>query len=156
MAAPTSPGSLHPLTRWLTRRRSFLRLITVAHVAVYRGSGGRIGARGRGLEFLLLHTVGARSGRARTTPLLYLADGDALVVVASNGGRDSHPGWHHNLLRVPAAAVTVGREGREVRARVAAPHERERLWPLLDRLYPYDAYRAHTGREIPIVLLERA
>ncbi len=74
MAAPTSPGSLHPLTRWLTRRRSFLRLITAAYVAVYRGSGGRIGARGRGLEFLLLHTVGARSGRARTTPLLYLDD----------------------------------------------------------------------------------
>ena len=123
---------------------------------MYRGSGGRVGARARGLDFLVLHTIGARSGRSRSTPLLYLADGDIFVVVASNGGRDSHPGWHHNLLRAPAASVTVGRERLAVHARVAAPHERERLWPLLDRLYPYDAYRARTSREIPIVLLERA
>lgn len=147
---------MRPVTRWLTRRRAFLRAVTATHVAVYRWSGGAVGARWRGLDFLLLHTTGARTGRLRTAPLLYLADGDGtLVVVASNGGRDSHPGWLHNLLRTPAAAVTLGRERREVRARLAGPGERERLWPLLDALYPYDAYRAHTSREIPLVLLER-
>lgn len=147
---------MSPLARWLSRRRTVLRTITVLHVAVYRWSGGRVGARWRGMGFLLLHTTGARTGLRRTIPLLYVADGGALAVAASNGGRDSHPAWLHNVRRSPEVEVTVGRETWQARARLAGPHERERLWPLFDRLYPYDAYRAHTRREIPIVLLERA
>lgn len=150
---------MSPFARWISRQRLVLRLLTVTHVAVYTWSGGRLGARGRGLDFLLLHTTGARTGRPRTAPLLYLDDragpgaSGALVVVGSNGGRANHPAWVHNLRKAPLAAVTVGRERRPVEARFAAAAERERLWPLLDRLYPYDAYRAQTSREIAIVLL---
>lgn len=134
-----------------------LRLLATSHAALYRGSGGRLGTRKGAIRFLLLHTTGARTGKARTLPLLCLADpvSGALVVVASNGGRDSHPGWLHNLRAQPQARVTLGRESWAVRAREAGEEERSRLWPLLDALYPYGSYRAHTARPIPLVLLER-
>lgn len=113
------------------------------------------------MTFLLLHTTGARTGRPRTTPLLYVADPAALppgavAVVASNGGSPRHPGWLHNLRQAPHAEVTLGRERRAVRAREAAPHERAALWAALDAVYPYGPYRARAGREIPIVVLEPA
>ena len=146
---------MSPLARWLSGSRSALRALSAAHVAVYRLSGGRLGANFNGLSFLLLRTTGARSGRLRTTPLLYLRDGDALVLVASNGGQARHPGWLFNLRRTPEAEVVVGQETWRVRARVAEPHERERLWPLLNRLYPYEEYQRRTDREIPVVVLER-
>ena len=149
---------MSPFARWISRQRAVLRLLTVTHVALYTRSGGRLGARWRGLGFLLLHTTGARTGLTRTTPLLFLDDraGEtgALVIVGSNGGRASHPAWVHNLRSTPACGVTVGREQQRVLARFAGPAERDRLWPLLDQLYPYHAYRAHTQRQIEIVLLQ--
>src|SRR5580704_6717425 len=79
------------------------------HRHVYRATGGVVGHRSRVGPFLLLTTVGRRTGQRRTTPLLYMADGDALVVVASNGGRDRAPAWLLNLEAAPAADVQVGR-----------------------------------------------
>jgi deazaflavin-dependent oxidoreductase (nitroreductase family) len=104
---------------------------------------------------LLLDHVGAKSGTARTTPLLYVDDGSDLVLVASKGGFPQHPAWFHNLRANPATTVQVGGERRPVEARVAAPQERDRLWALADRAYPsYKDYRARAGREIPLVVLE--
>ncbi|MGE5408171.1 MAG: nitroreductase family deazaflavin-dependent oxidoreductase [Syntrophothermus sp.] len=128
-----------------------------AHTFLYRRTGGRLGhwIPGVGGKMLLLDHVGARSGRRRTSPLLYLEDGADLVLVASKGGYPRHPGWFHNLRANPETTVQVGREVRPVRARVAAPEERERLWERAVAVYPgYEAYQARTTREIPLVILE--
>lgn len=126
------------------------------HAALYRATGGRIGGDLPGLpSLLLLDHVGARSGTLRTTPLVYMADGDNLLVVASKGGHPRDPAWMHNLRAHPDTEVQIGRERRKVHAREATPQERERLWPLAARYNPHwDRYRGRTTREIPLVLLE--
>lgn len=146
---------MSPLGRLLSRSHSLLRAITATHVAVYRLSGGRLGASFNGLTFLLLCTTGARSGRQRTTPLLYVTDGATVVLVASNGGQARHPGWLFNLRRTPEAEVVVGRETWRVRARIADPAERARLWPRVNEAYPYQTYQDATSREIAVVVLDR-
>src|SRR3712207_763035 len=99
------------------------------HAAVYRLSGGRLGHRLPGLPpFLLLDHVGAKSGERRTTALVYVPDGDDVVIVASKGGNPRHPAWLHNLRAHPDVTVRIGGERRAVRAREAGPEERERLW----------------------------
>ena len=135
-----------------------LRRFMGGHAVVYRATGGRVGHRFPGLPpMLLLDHVGARSGRRRTTPLLYVTDADdTLFVIASKGGYPQHPAWYHNLLANPDTTVQIGGEVRPVRARVATPEERERLWPLAVAAYPgYRAYQERTPREIPVVVLER-
>src|SRR3954447_11725774 len=99
-------------------------------------SGGRIGGRIKRAKVLLLHHRGRKSGKERVTPLLYLADGADLVVVASKGGTDKHPAWFHNLMASPETTVEVGRDKRRVRAHAAGDEERDRLWPELVRVYP--------------------
>ena len=126
-----------------------------AHTSVFRASRGRVGGRLGGSEVLLLNTVGRRSGQRRTTPLLYLRDGDDYVVVASKGGAPKHPAWYHNLKANPETTVEV--EDREVRARAeeATPAEKARLWPKLVEMFPtYENYQKKTDREIPVVLLK--
>jgi len=92
----------------------------------------------------------------RTTPLLYIRDGDDLVIVASKGGYPQHPAWFHNLRANPDTTVQVGSERRPVHARVASAEERSRLWPRVTRAYSgYDDYQGRAGREIPLVILER-
>ena len=104
---------------------------------------------------LLLDHVGAKSGVKRTTPLLYVRDGEDLVVVASKGGFPKHPAWYHNLMANPDTEVQVGSHAVPVHARVAKPEERDRLWALADKAYPgYKDYRARAGREIPLVVFE--
>lgn len=146
---------MNPLARRLSGSRSALRVLSAAHVAVYRLSGGRVGASFAGLRFLLLRTTGARSGRLRTTPLLYITDGADVVVVASNGGQPRHPGWFANLRQTPEVELTVGAEVWRARARIADPAERARLWPRVNEVYPYQTYQDNTSREIPVVVLER-
>jgi deazaflavin-dependent oxidoreductase (nitroreductase family) len=126
------------------------------HTAIYRATGGRIGHRMPGLpQNLLLEHVGARTGARRTSPLLYLEDGPNVVIVASKGGHPRHPAWYHNVRAHPEVTVQIGSERRPVRARVATPEERTRLWPRAVELYSsYADYQARTDREIPIVILE--
>lgn len=123
---------------------------------LYRASGGKLGGRMQGAPVLLLTTTGKRSGKKRTTPLLYLEDGGALAIVASKGGAPAHPAWFHNLRANPEVEVEVGRRRETRRARVASAEERERLWPRLVELYgSYASYQEKTTREIPVVLLEK-
>ncbi|RZQ59249.1 nitroreductase/quinone reductase family protein [Amycolatopsis suaedae] len=124
--------------------------------AVYRVSGGRIGGTLRGAPVLLLNHVGRRSGTRRQTPLLYLTDGDRLVLAASKAGSDRHPDWYHNLVAAPETSVLIGRRERAVRARVASAEERAAYWPRLVELYAaFDTYQRRTGgREIPVLILE--
>ena len=135
-----------------------LRRMMGGHTLVYRASGGWIGHRFGGLipQTLLLDHVGAKSGQKRTSPLTYTRDGDDLVLVASKGGYPQNPAWFYNLKANPDTYVQVGRERRPVRARVATPEERKRLWPkVVDTYGGYAVYQRRTPREIPLVILER-
>lgn len=125
------------------------------HRVLYRSSGGVIGRRLVSNPMLLLTTLGRRTGREHTVPLLYLEDGPRLVIVASYGGRPDHPAWYHNLVARPEVTVQVGRRLRTMRARTAGPEERARWWPRVVAAYDgYREYQSRTGREIPIVILE--
>jgi deazaflavin-dependent oxidoreductase (nitroreductase family) len=133
-----------------------------AQTQLYQRTNGRVGGTLRlGAAFrkpvplLLLDHVGRTSGRRFTTPLVYLAEGADLVVVASQGGMATHPQWYRNLLATPDTQVQVGAELRLVRARVAGPEERAALWPRLVELYAdFDSYQSWTERQIPVVVLE--
>lgn len=131
---------------------------TKAHVAVYRATGGRIGRRFfRGAPVCLVEHVGRRSGQRRTTPLIYVRDGDAVVIVASKGGSHRHPAWYLNLRDNPDAHVQVDADRWAVRAREATEEERERLWPRMAEVWPdFDAYQERSSRTIPVLLLERS
>ncbi len=135
-----------------------LRRLMGVHALAYRATGGLIGHRipGVGAPMLLLDHVGAKSGTKRTAPLLYIPDGDDVVIVASKGGYPRHPAWYHNLLANPDTTAQIGSERRPVHARVATPEERERLWPKVTAAYSgYDEYQERSkGREIPLVILE--
>lgn len=126
------------------------------HAALYRATGGLIGGKLPGLPpLLLLDHRGARSGRLRTTPLVYMPDGENLLIVGSKGGHPRNPGWLYNLRAHPDTEVQIGRRRLKVRAREAGPEERRRLWPRAAQYNPHwDRYRQRTSREIPLVLLE--
>src|SRR3954447_14200362 len=100
------------------------------HAWLYRATNGRIGGDLPGLpSLLLLDTVGAKSGRRYTTPLVYMPENGSYVVVASKGGYPKHPGWLHTLRANAETGVQIGRGRIPVRAPGAAGKERARLWP---------------------------
>ena len=133
-----------------------LRRLMGLHTVAYRATGGRVGHRFPGTPpMLLLDHVGAKSGVKRTTPLVYVADGNDIVLVASKGGNPKNPAWYHNLKANPDTTVQVGSEQKRVRARVANDEERKRLWPMAVKTYSgYDGYRKRTDRKIPLIVLE--
>lgn len=140
--------------RYSRRAVALFRLLTGLHAALYRLTGGRIGGRVGGAPVLLLTTRGRKSGRARTVPLLYLADGDTLVIVGSAGNGARHPRWWSNLRAQPTGRVRSGRRSLRVIAETAGPAERERLWPRLVALFPrFAEMQARTTRELPVVIL---
>lgn len=130
---------------------------TKLHAAAFRASGGKVGGRMLKSPVLLLLTTGRKTGQRRTTPLLYLQEGDRYAIVASNGGTSKHPVWWLNLRANPDAAVEIGATKVRVRARETQGEERERLWRGLVGMYPpYEGYQKKTDREIPVVILEPA
>lgn len=136
-------------------RRFFLLVVSRIHVALFRLTRGRVGGTiGKNLPVLLLTTIGRKSGKRRTTPLLYVEDGGRYVIVASVGGAPKHPAWYLNLRAEPNATIEVGGRTLAVRGETAGPEERVRLWQALTRMYPtYDAYQSRTTRIIPVVAL---
>jgi deazaflavin-dependent oxidoreductase (nitroreductase family) len=135
----------------------FIKSWSAVHEFWYRLTGGLIGGRFGRARMLLLTTTGRKSGRPRTTPLLYLEDGGNLVVIASNGGNPMHPAWWLNLKSDPRAEVQVGRERRTVTAEEAEGEERERLWrAVVDVNSGYEGYQKSTTRRIPVVILRPA
>ena len=128
-------------------------MLTV-HQWLYEHSDGRIGATLGGRPMLLLRTVGRRTGQPRPAALLYVRDGDAYVVIASNGGAPAHPDWYRNLVDHPDAEVIVAGVTTVVRAETVSGAERERLWQNALHSYGgYAGYQARTTREIPVVRL---
>jgi deazaflavin-dependent oxidoreductase (nitroreductase family) len=107
---------------------------------------------------MMLTTRGRKTGRERTTPVLYLEHGADLIVVASFGGNDMHPAWYLNLEHCPEAAVIIGGERRRLFAYKVSPEERGLIWPRLIERYPnFAVYQERTRREIPLMRLsERA
>ena len=130
----------------------FIKLMSKANTGIYRRTGGRLGAKFGGAPVCLLTTTGRTSGEPRTMPLLYLRDGDDVVVVASKGGFSEHPQWYRNLLVHPEVTVEIGRERLPMTARVADDAEKAALWPRLVAMYQsYDQYQQRTDRDIPVV-----
>ncbi len=129
---------------------------------LYRRTGGRIGGTWRvGAGFkkpvptLLLEHRGRKSGKQFVSPLVYMTDGDDVIVVASMGGRSENPQWFHNLVADPDVYIEMGPERRAVHAVLAGPEERNRLWPKLVEAYAdFAAYETWTDREIPVFILK--
>jgi deazaflavin-dependent oxidoreductase (nitroreductase family) len=128
--------------------------LSALHTLLYRATQGVLGRRLVKNDMLLLTTVGRRTNKPHTVPLLYLRDGGNLAVVASWGGRDNHPEWYLNLSAEPQVRVQVRSRRMEMAARIASPEERDRLWPQVLAAYDgYVNYQSRTDREIPIVIL---
>ena len=131
-----------------------VKSLSALHRGIYSASGGRALKRIAGMPVLMLTTVGKRTGKRRTVPLTYFEDGDAIVLVASYGGRPHNPAWFENLLAHPDVEVRIGNEVRPMTARRATFEERTRFWPRIVETYDgYRAYQEKTTREIPLAVL---
>ena len=130
------------------------KLFTRLQIAVFRCTHGKRMAFMRGMPVLLLTTTGRKTRQQRTTPLMYLRDGENYVITASNNGRDNQPAWFYNLQAAPQAYIEVPGQHLQVNASVATPAERERLWPQLVARAPFFAdYQKGITRLIPMVVL---
>ncbi|HWE10329.1 MAG TPA: nitroreductase family deazaflavin-dependent oxidoreductase [Solirubrobacteraceae bacterium] len=127
------------------------------HVKRYQETDGAEGHEWQGTHVLILTTTGRRSGRSRSTPLIYGRDGENYVVVASKGGAEEHPGWYLNLLSQPEVQVQVRGDRFAARARTATAEEKPELWRAAVERWPaYADYQRNTDRDIPVVILERS
>lgn len=124
----------------------------------YRASGGRLGGTFlQGAPVALLTTTGRKTGQPRVSPLLYLREGDRVVLVASQGGRADNPMWYLNLKANPKVSVQIRSEVLQLTARDATPDERARYWPQLVAMYSsFEDYQSWTDRVIPVVICDPA
>ena len=138
--------------RWPRAQRAMGRL----HARLYRLSGGRFMPRWfAGAPVMVLETVGRRTGRRHRTPVLYLRDGEAFVVLAANAGSDKAPAWWLNLRQSGEGTAFVGAQHLSVRPRLLDGDERERCWRSFVAMYPQaEHYMEFTERELPLVALE--
>ncbi|MGV0635423.1 nitroreductase family deazaflavin-dependent oxidoreductase [Mycolicibacillus trivialis] len=155
---PQAPRALNSaltgvIIKWMSR----------ANTAMYKASNGRVGGKWRmGSKRFgdlppvgILTTIGRKSGQPREAPLLYLREGDRVVLVASQGGRATNPMWYLNLKADPAVSFRIRDEVLTLTARDATAAERAEYWPKLDAMYPdFADYRSYTTREIPIVICD--
>ena len=135
------------------------RRSTRIHVAIYRLTRGKMGARLPGfpnVPIVLVDHIGSKTGTRRTTPLMYDEVDGVIAVAASKAGEPKNPAWFNNLMAHPETTVQTGPEKRRVRARVATDDERAYWWPRLVAKYPgYEFFQERAkDRQIPIVLLE--
>ena len=122
----------------------------------FRANEGRVGGSFQGAPMLLLTTTGRRTGERRTNPMMYLADGDRLLVFASKGGAPTNPDWYHNLVTNPEVTVEVGTESYQAHATALQGDERDRLYAEQSSRYPgFAEYQRNTSRVIPVVALVR-
>ena len=126
-------------------------------IAEFRANGGKVGGPFEGAPLLLLHTVGAKTGQPRVTPVMYQDIGDGVAVFASKAGAPTNPAWYYNLLASPRASAEIGAGTVEVVAREADGAERDRIWEAQKRDYPgFADYERKTTRQIPVIILEPA
>ncbi|WP_292980638.1 nitroreductase family deazaflavin-dependent oxidoreductase [Mycobacterium sp.] len=134
------------LIKWMSR----------LNTAAYKVSGGRIGGTFlQGAPVALLTTIGRKTGQPRVSPLLFLREGDRIVLVASQGGRADNPMWYLNLKANPKVTVQVKKDVLKLTARDATEAEREQYWPKLVAMYSsFEDYKSWTDRVIPIVICD--
>jgi F420H(2)-dependent quinone reductase len=146
-----------PLPSWL--EQGVLPQVLRIHDVVYQKTNGWIGHRTLGIPSLLLHTVGAKTGTARTASLIYARDGEDYLIVASKSGGPKSPGWYHNLKANPNVEINVGPKRFGVTARPVLPADPDyaRLWQIVNKNNSnrYEAYQTKTSRPIPVVVLSR-
>ena len=151
MKVPDAPQADRKRYWWLWER------FTDGHVGLYKLSRGRLGATYMNAPVAMVESVGRKSGKKRTHPLICQPDGENLVLVASKGGIEKHPAWYLNLIANPDTNVWWEGRKRRVRAREAEGDERERLWEKMAAVYPpYNDYQRRTDRRIPVMVLEPA
>jgi len=127
-----------------------------AIIEEFRANEGRVGGFFDDKDLLLLHTTGAKTGVQHVTPLIYMADEDRLVIIASKGGAPTNPDWYFNLVANPEVKVELGKEEFEAYAEVIIEPERSRLFNRMAERYPFYAkYQRDSDREIPLVILSR-
>jgi F420H(2)-dependent quinone reductase len=143
------PPTGAPVPRWV------VKAVARVHVLLSRLTGGRLFNSFGGDDVCFVAMKGAKSGRTLTLPLMYVPYRDGVLLVASLGGAPRNPVWYHNLVKHPEIEVTHRGRLRKLRARLATPEEKPRLWPICDQHYaPYADYRKRTTRDIPIFVCE--
>jgi len=134
-----------------------VKMLSLAHTALFRLTGGIIGSRLVNNDMLLLTTTGAASGDPHTVPLLYLRDEDDLIIIASYGGRPHHPDWYHNLVNDPTTSIQIGSRRTAFVAEPMSDAEHDRWWPrIVDAYRDYAVYQSRTDRKIPVIRLTPA
>jgi F420H(2)-dependent quinone reductase len=157
LAAAAVNRVISALSRSQPALRGFIRVLSWAHLVIYRLTRGRLTTRLGlpGAEMILLTSTGRKTGKPRTVPLLSVRRGDDWLVIASNAGLDRPPGWWFNLRANPAATVRSGPRSVPVVAKVADDAARCELWPLFVREYAgYADYQQRASRIIPILILQ--
>jgi deazaflavin-dependent oxidoreductase (nitroreductase family) len=134
---------------------SFIKWMARGNAWMYKVTGGRLGGTIKKAPVALLTTTGRKTGQPRVSPLLYVRDGDKVIVPASRGGSDKHPMWYLNLKANPKVHVQIKKDVLHLTARDANEQERERYWQQLALVYPtIDDYQSWTDRVIPLVVCE--
>jgi deazaflavin-dependent oxidoreductase (nitroreductase family) len=127
-----------------------------ATIKEFRANGGKVGGHFAGRTLLLLHTIGAKSGKERVNPVAYVADGEKMIIIASKGGAPTNPDWYYNIVAHPLFTVEVGTEQIQVKAEVAAEPERTRLFKKMVEMMPgFADYQTKTTRVLPVIVLTR-
>lgn len=163
MSSNFTPNTLQRLTRKISGTDFGARLASVlmhrVDGPVLRATQGRFAPSAvlTGLPIAIVTTTGAKSGLARSIPLVAFHDGENLFLIASNWGGTAYPAWYHNLIANPQATVLSGGETKTYRAHQAQGDEYARYWNKAVERYPgYESYKARTGgRPIPVMVLER-
>jgi deazaflavin-dependent oxidoreductase (nitroreductase family) len=133
----------------------FIKWMAKGNTWIYKVSNGKLGGRFQNAPVALLTTTGRKTGEPRVSPLLYLREGNRVILVASRGGSDKHPLWYLNLKANPKVSVQIKDEVLQLQARDATEAEREEYWPKLDAMYPsFGDYRSWTDRVIPVVICD--
>jgi deazaflavin-dependent oxidoreductase (nitroreductase family) len=147
--------------RWLGHRRWFAaagrRFGAPLDRFLYRVTRGRVNSTAGVAPLILLTTTGRRTGRLRTTPVMYIRDGERFVVSSENFGQERAAAWPLNLLADPSATVQIGGETMHCRARLLAEEEADRYWTRLVEVWPaHETYRARSGKRHTFVLEPRS
>lgn len=122
----------------------------------FRANAGKVGGAFAGKTLLILHTIGAKSGKKHINPVAYVADGDRFVIIASKGGAPTNPDWYFNIVANPMVEVEIGTESYKARASIAEEPERTRLYGKMVEMMPgFAEYQKKTTRVIPVIILVR-
>lgn len=124
-------------------------------IEAFRANKGKVGGMWEGRPLLLLTTTGAKSGQRRTSPVMYLREGDHLYVFASKGGAPTSPDWYHNLVAHPDVTVELGGDTFKAIAKPVTGEERDKIYARWAEMYPqFGEYQEKTTRKIPVIELE--